>query len=96
MRGQPLYEYSRTEIKTPQATPVAEEPVEDVLKDAPWPVDKDNLPKKLVYQPRQGSIHNPPSCECHKQPIKAGQTVMFWPVPSGEIKVFCMQEDLKK
>lgn len=71
------------------------EDIHEVLKNSPWPVDPDNLPKTRVYNPRPGSAHTPPNCECHKRPIRPGQTVMFWPLPhSSEVKVFCLKEDL--
>jgi hypothetical protein len=81
------YEYSKTEIKT---LPGEEAPQEE----SPLPIDKDNPPQVKVYNPRPGSTHTPPNCECHKRPVKPGQRVMFWPVSGGMVKVFCMKEDL--
>lgn len=87
----PQYKYPKTEVHQP----APQNEMEEVPQDAPWPVDKENLPRKVVYNPRPGSTYTPPTCECHKRPIKSGQTVMFWPLPdNGGTKVFCLKEDL--
>lgn len=85
----PQYEYSKTEVSQP-----TQGDIKDVLKDSPLPWDPNNMPGKRVYNPQPGSTHAPPTCECHKRPIKPGQTVMFWPLPTGGTKVFCLKEDL--
>lgn len=61
---------------------------------APLPVDPDNPPKPIVYNRRPNSTAPIPRCTCHGQLLKAGQEVLWWPVPGSDaVKVFCQREN---
>jgi hypothetical protein len=67
------------------------EPVEPE-GDEPQPIDPDNPPRFVVYNP-QGD-REPPVCNCHQRPFRPGDSVLFWPIPGhpdGGVDLFCSE-----
>lgn len=55
-------------------------------------VDPKNPPKIMIYQPTgQHAKKDTPMCECHDEPINAGDTLMWWPDAKieGAVHMFC-------
>ncbi len=56
----------------------------------PLPVDPDRPPYPTIYKPRSAASV-PPRCYCHGTEVSPGQSVLMWPLPGGEYKVFCQR-----
>lgn len=56
------------------------------------PIDPNDPPRTLIYNPKDGvsKVH----CSCHNRMLAVGESVLFWPQPDGAVLVFC--EDFKE
>ena len=64
---------------------------EEEADDAPRPVDVNNPPRLMTYNPKRPSTI---VCTCHGDRLVPGDQVMLWPIPShpdGALDIFCQR-----
>lgn len=86
--------YLMSTHRHPEVTPVPpeedQEPEEVEERTMPLAVDPENPPKPFIYpaNPKPGV---PTRCECHDEPLRAGDKVILWPdaKQKGVVHMLC-------